>query len=131
MERPPLKVFIVDDAHFIRESFVRLLAKIQTLIVVGQAAEASQALNAIPQLKPDVVLLDVRFPGGGGLWVLKKIKEAGWPCKVIMLTSISSPYYRKHCLTAGADYFFDKAEEFEQVLAVLKQYAQQLPRVTY
>lgn len=131
MNRPPLKIFIVDDVQLIREYLVRRLAEFPMLKVVGQAAEASKALSAIPLLQPDVVILDLRFPGGGGLWVLKKIKEAGWPCKVLMLTSIASLHYRERCLAAGADHFFDKAEEFEQALEALKHYEQLNFRAAY
>lgn len=120
MKPSTLKVLFVDDAAIIRESFSRILAESLPLEIVGQATDANQVLRILPTAKPDVVLLDLRLPAGSGIRVLQKIRETGAQCKVIMLTTEPYPLYRERCLAAGADYFFDKSEEFEQIIELLK-----------
>lgn len=121
MKQAPLKVMIVDDALVIRERFSQILNENQDLEIVGQAADTKQALRILPTAKPDVVLLDLRLPDGSGLRVLQQVRESGATCQVMMLTTDPYPHCRERCLAAGADYFFDKAEEFEQVIAELNR----------
>lgn len=119
MRQSLLKVMIVDDAQLIRERFSQLLSENRRFEIVGQAADTTQALRILPTAKPDVVLLDLCLPDGSGLRVLRKLREAGSTCQVMMLTSDPYPLCRERCLAAGADYFFDKTEEFEQVIEEL------------
>ena len=64
--------------------------------------------------------MDVEMPGGDSLQVLEKAKNAGSEILVIVLTAFPFPQYRRQFLAAGADYFFDKATEFEQMVKVLQ-----------
>jgi DNA-binding NarL/FixJ family response regulator len=119
MRQAALKVMIVDDAQFVRERLAQILAENRAFEVVGQAANTKQALQLFPTVNPDVMLLDLRLPDGSGLRVLRRLREAGATCQVMMLTSDPYPFCRERCLAAGADYFFDKTEDFEQVIAEL------------
>jgi CheY-like chemotaxis protein len=119
MKQAPLKVMIVDDALIVRERFSQILNENHAVEIVGQAADAKQAMRILPTAQPDVMLLDLRLPDGSGLCVLRQLREAGSTCQVMMLTSDPYPHCRERCLAAGADYFFDKTEEFEQVIAEL------------
>jgi len=67
------------------------------------------------------VILDIRMPGGSGIDVLEDIKKINAAPIVIILTNYPYPQYRKKCMAAGADYFFDKSSEFEKVTEVLKK----------
>ena len=113
-----MKVFIADDSSLVRECLIELLSGLKGVEVAGQAYEA---LEAIQRLRPDVVILDVRRPGGNGIQVLEAIKRCTAPPVVIMLTAFPYPQYRKRCLEAGAEYFFDKTTEFDRVAQVLKE----------
>ena len=88
--------------------------------MVRQAENVPEAVTAIRELKPDVVILDIRMPGGCGIDVLNTIDKSGRTPVVIMLTNYPYPQYRKKCFAAGADYFFDKSSEFEKVIDVLQ-----------
>ncbi len=116
-----LKVFIADDSALVRESLAALISEIEGVEVVGQSGDAREALEGIQRLRPDVVILDIRMPGNNGIQVLEAIKKSTAAPVVIMLTALPYPQYRKKCLEAGAEYFFDKASEFEQVAKVLKK----------
>jgi DNA-binding NarL/FixJ family response regulator len=98
-----------------------MLINIADLVVVGEAHNADEAVKAISELKPDVVILDIRLPGPSGIEVLKDIRDKKLPIRVIMLTNYPYPQYRKKCEELGADYFFDKVTEIEKVTEVIEQ----------
>jgi YesN/AraC family two-component response regulator len=116
-----LKVFVADDSALVRERLAALISEIEGVEVVGQAGDAPETLEGIQRLRPDVVILDIRMPGNNGIQVLEAIKKSTAAPVVIMLTAFPYPQYRKKCLDAGAEYFFDKATEFEQVAKVLEK----------
>ena len=115
-----MKVFIVDDSRLVRERLAAMLSEHPEIEIVGQAEDAFSALDAIPHLKPDVVILDIYMPGSAtGLYVLERIGRKRDAPTIIMLTNYSYEQYRKRCLAAGAAFFFDKSTEFEKVPEVL------------
>lgn len=120
-EREYMKVFIADDTEVIRKHLVSMLSEFNEIEIVGEAEDASEAVKSISKLKPDVVILDIRMPGGGGIHALKVIKSKSPAPVVIMLTSYPYPEYRKKCLEDGADYFFDKLNQIEEIPKVLKK----------
>lgn len=115
-----MKVFIADDSAEFRERIVDMISGAESIEMVGQAENVPEAINAIRELKPDVVILDMRMPGGCGIDVLNTIEKNGRVPIVIMLTNYPYPQYRKKCFDAGADFFFDKSSEFEKVIDVLQ-----------
>lgn len=119
-----MKVFIADDSAPVRERLKTMLSELQGVEVAGQAGDAVEATKSILELKPDVVILDIRMPGGGGIDTLRNIKRVTPAPRVIMLTNYPYPQYRKRCMDAGADFFFDKSSEFHKVIEVLKQMMQ-------
>ena len=115
-----MKVFIADDSVQIRERLIEMLSELPEIEIIGVAGDAPEAIRDIWKLNPDMVILDIRMPGGSGIEVLKEIKEKSHPV-VVMLTNYPYPQYRKKCMDLGADYFFDKSTEFEKVTEVLKR----------
>ncbi len=116
-----MKVFIADDSSLVRERLAALVSELAGIELVGQAGDAYEALEAIQQLRPDVVILDIRMPGGSGIQVLEAIKKIAAVPVIIMLTAFPYPQYRNRCLEVGADYFFDKSTEFDQVVQVIEK----------
>ena len=115
-----MKVFIADDSLEVRKRIIAMLSDLQKIDIIGEAENVQEAINSIQELKPDVIILDIRMPGGSGIDVLKKIKKINHVPVIIMLTNYPYPQYRKTCLDAGADFFFDKSGEFEKVVDVLR-----------
>ena len=118
-----MKVFIVDDSAVVRERLLGLLSEAADVQVIGEAEGCQEASSDIRKLKPDAVILDIRMPDGSGIDVLKVIKKMKTPPMVIMFTNYPYPQYRKKCIEAGADFFFDKSTEFQKVTELLKQMA--------
>jgi DNA-binding NarL/FixJ family response regulator len=115
-----LKVFISDDSATVRERLVTMALDLPWVDVVGQAQDVPGTLDGIRQVQPDVVILDIRMPGGSGIEVLREVKEMAQAPQVIMLTNFAYAQYRKKCKEAGADFFFDKSTEFEKLPQALE-----------
>lgn len=96
------------------------LSQLEGIRMAWQAQNASEAIAAFQQLRPEVAILDIQMPDGCGIDVLAHIKKESPQTTVIMLTNYPLPPFRKCCLAAGADYFFDKSTEFEKVIDVLR-----------
>lgn len=119
-----MKVMIVDDSAIIRVRLAELLAELDGIEVVAQAINAFEAVDMVRAFKPDVAIVDVRMPERSGMELIKEVKETPQPPTIIMLTNFPTPENREKCLTEGADYFFDKSSEIEEVMTVLKDLLQ-------
>jgi DNA-binding NarL/FixJ family response regulator len=116
-----LKILIADDSALLRSRLSLLVSEVPGVELVGQAATAGETIETIQRLKPNVVILDLRMPGGGGLQVLEKLKSIETAPLVIILTAFAYPQYRQRCLELGASYFFDKTTEFDGMLELIQQ----------
>jgi DNA-binding NarL/FixJ family response regulator len=114
-----MKVFIADDSSEIRKRIIAMLSDLENIEMIGEAENVQDAINSIHEFNPDVVILDIRMPGGSGIDVLKKIEKRNESPVVIILTNYPHAQYRKKCIDAGADFFFDKSEEFERIVEVV------------
>jgi DNA-binding NarL/FixJ family response regulator len=119
-----MKVFVVDDSHLVRERIIEMISELRGVKISGQAERAKEAVASIQKLKPDVVILDIRLPGGSGVEVLKEIKKSKSAPIIMILTNYPYPQYKKKCMEAGADFFFDKSTEFHKINKVLKELIQ-------
>lgn len=120
-----MKLFIADDSEVMRERIRELVLAVEGVELVGEACDVQSSIKGILDLKPDVVILDIRMPGGNGLDVLRKVK--GHPKKtplIIVLTNYPFQEYKEIATKLGADHFFDKAKEFDEVQKVLERMLQ-------
>jgi DNA-binding NarL/FixJ family response regulator len=116
-----MKVFIVDASRAFRKELINLLSKLKEVEIVGQAQDPVKAMEAIQRLKPDVVILGIPISGRNGIHFVKNIKKDKLAPIVIILTHYPYRQYRKKYMDAGADFFFDKSTEFDQIIDVLKK----------
>ncbi len=107
-----------------------MLTEIPDVEIAGQAGNAPDALAGVGELKPDVVILDIRMPGGSGIDVLRKLKKDRPALTVIMLTKYAYPQYRERCLALGADFFLDKATDFDRIPEILNRLSEDSPTST-
>jgi DNA-binding NarL/FixJ family response regulator len=115
-----MRVFIVEDSQALRERLNRTISSIPRIEVIGFADNARDALERIPKAKPDAVVLDIRLNESSGFEVLSVLKSQMPSPTVIVLTNYPYPQYRARYMQAGADYFFDKSTEIDQVVRVLQ-----------
>jgi len=118
-----MKVLIVDDSKIVCNGLQQILSNISGVDIVLQAHTGKDAIISISESKPDVVILDIRLPDLSGIEVLKDIRAKRLSTKVIMLTNYPYPQYRKKCEELGADYFFDKVAEFEEIPVLIEELA--------
>ncbi|MBI5473867.1 MAG: response regulator [Ignavibacteriae bacterium] len=116
-----MRVFIADDSVIFRKVLTSSIAECRGAEVVGEAENASDAVEAINRLRPDLVILDIRLKAGTGIDILHSIKknETGMP-KTIVLTNFPYDQYRRVTISLGADYFFHKATQFSDFVSVLR-----------
>ncbi|MFA7256763.1 MAG: ATP-binding protein [Kiritimatiellales bacterium] len=118
-----MKVLVADDSQPIRERLVERLSCLPD-VQIAEAVDTPDALRQTATFMPDVAVLDIRMPGGGGLKALSEIKKLKPDTTVIIMTNYPYAQYRRKCLETGADFFFDKSSEFEQVAETIRQLMQ-------
>ncbi|TDC34614.1 response regulator [Kribbella albertanoniae] len=103
-----IRVLIVDDQEMVRAGFGALLNAQPDIEVVGQAGDGAQAITAAAELRPDVILMDVRMPVMDGLAAAREILSVADAPRVIMLTTFDLDDYVYAALRAGASGFLLK-----------------------
>ena len=112
-------VLIVDDSDIIRSRLQSLVRELQRDITLCMASDVRQAMQSLHSQRPDMVILDLCLPDGSGLDVLQEIKARFPGIAVAILTHYADTAYRVRCAELGADYFLDKATEFEVIREIL------------
>jgi DNA-binding NarL/FixJ family response regulator len=113
-----IRLLIADDHEVIRTGLATLLAGTDVEIV-GQAANGKEALKIAEQLKPDVILLDIRMPDGDGLATLEKLRAKVPGSKVVMLSTYDNPTYIARAVALGAADFVLKGSPREAILETI------------
>jgi DNA-binding NarL/FixJ family response regulator len=115
---------LVDDEQLIRAGLRHLLELGADMQLVGEAADGEQALQIVPGLAPDVVLLDVRMPRLGGLEVLARLRAAATPAPaVLVLTTFDEPDLLLAAVRQGARGFLSKDVSLEELLGAIRALA--------
>lgn len=117
------RVYIVDDSAAIRARLNEMLAGMDRVRVVGEAASAREAVAGILRSRPDSVLLDLNLMGRTGIDVLRTVRPQAPEIVFVVLTNHAEPQYRRVCAEAGAAYFLDKSSEFDRVREVVAEIA--------
>ncbi|MEM9772962.1 MAG: response regulator transcription factor [Chloroflexota bacterium] len=103
MNNRPIRVLMIDDHPVVRKGIRSLISNYDQVKVIGEANDAAEGLHLLNDLKPDVILLDIRLPDQLGLDLLPTIKETDPNVKVLVLTSFDDEEYVTQALKAGAE----------------------------
>ncbi|NDZ83511.1 response regulator transcription factor [Streptomyces sp. SID10853] len=118
-----IRVLIADDQMMVRQGFTVLLNAEPDIEVVGQAVDGLDAIDRVAELDPDVVLMDIRMPGLGGIDATRRITgPAGATVRVLVLTTFDLDEYVYEALRAGAAGFLLKdasADELARAVRVV------------
>jgi len=98
-----LRILLVDDHEVVRIGVRALIERQPGMEVVGEAGTVAEAVNRAEQLAPDVVVLDIRLPGGNGLQACKQIKALRPETRIIVLTSYPDDHILFDAIANGAD----------------------------
>ncbi|MBI4339208.1 MAG: response regulator transcription factor [Chloroflexi bacterium] len=116
----PIRVLVVDDHLVVREGVQRVLATDASVTVVAEASNGAEAVKAVEDLKPDVVLMDVRMPQMDGVEATRHIKEALPEVAVVMLTMYDDDTYVIEAVEAGAVGYLLKDASRDLLLHTIK-----------
>lgn len=113
------RLLVVDDHTLLRRGLVALLAGEPTLEVVGEAADAAEAVRRAQALQPDVVLLDNHLPGATGIQALPELKEAAPAARILLLTVSEDAADLQAALRGGAHGYLLKTIEGDALVAAI------------
>ncbi len=116
-----ITVVVADDHDLVRMGIVRMLSDAPNVEVLAQAATGEEAVKLCRQLQPDIVLMDVRMPGIGGLAATRKIVAFDPNIKVIALSAYPNDPFPTKVIQAGAKGFITKAATPDQMLDALRK----------
>jgi DNA-binding NarL/FixJ family response regulator len=117
------EVLLVDD-HAIWRGGVRSMLEDSDFNVIGEASSGREAVEKVRELRPQVVLLDIRMAGGDGLDALHAIKQEYPDVAVIMLTTYDNPTFMARAVAGGASGYLLKGVERDELLSALKTVAE-------
>lgn len=115
-----IRVLIVDDHVLVRTGIERILADAEGIEVIGQAVDGEEAIRLTRELSPNVVLMDVKMPGIGGVEATRKIGRAYPQSLVIGLTASGDDTFVQRLLQAGAKGYLTKGSSYEEVVRAIK-----------
>lgn len=118
-----IRVCVVDDQMLVRQGIRTLLGLVSDLEVVAEADGGNAALALIPEVKPDVVLLDLRMPDKDGLDVLRELRQAGALPPTIILTTFDEDALFLEAIRAGAKGFLLKDVSLERLTEAIRTVA--------
>ena len=119
MAIPPVRILVVDDHTLFRRGLTALLARDPQLLVVGDAADAGEALRRVIELQPDVVLLDNHLPGVNGVDTIAALREAAPDVHILMLTVSEDEQDLAAALRGGANGYLLKTIEGDALVAAI------------
>jgi two-component system nitrate/nitrite response regulator NarL len=115
----PIRILVVDDHTLFRRGLTALLARDPQLMVVGDAADAGEALRRAQELQPDLILLDNHLPGVNGVDALPGLHEAVPGVRILMLTVSEDEQDLAAALRGGADGYLLKTIEGDALVAAI------------
>lgn len=98
----PIQIMIVDDHEIVRAGLTTLLEKVPDFCVIGEASSPAEAIAKANLLQPDIIIMDIRMPGGSGIEACREILSRHPRIKVLMLTSHSDQEAIYSSIIAGA-----------------------------
>ena len=116
-----ISVAVVEDDRTVREALSALLASAEDLSFRGAFGSAEEAIKALPDIQPDVVLMDIQLPGITGIECVRKLKEVLPDTDFIMLTVLEDEESVFRSLSAGATGYLQKHSSPDEILYALRE----------
>ncbi|WP_110687037.1 response regulator [Salinicola aestuarinus] len=116
-----INVVVADDHNLVRASIARVLSSEADIEVVAEADSGESALTACRQFVPDVVLMDIRMPGIGGIEAIMKLLKAQPEVRIVVLTGQIEEPTTQRLLDAGVAGFISKGTELDQLISAVRR----------
>lgn len=116
----PIRVVLADDQQLIRTALRMVIADIEDVEVVGEAADGEEAVTRTEELRPDVVVMDIRMPGVDGIEATRRITTGAGESKIVVLTTFDDDDYVYGALRAGASGFLVKDMALDDIIGAIR-----------
>lgn len=116
-----IRVLLADDQRLVRSGFRLMLEQHEDLEVVGEAGDGAEAVRLAAQLRPDIVLMDIRMPVVDGIEATRRVLTSAHPPRVLVLTTFDVDEYVLEALRYGAGGYLLKDVDPEALVAGVRQ----------
>lgn len=113
------KILVVDDHELVRMGLMRMLSDVEGFDVVGDAESGEEAIKMTRSLSPDVILMDVKMPGMGGLEATKRLLQSHSDIKIIAVTALDDDLFPTRLLQAGAVGYVTKGAGLDEIIKAI------------
>lgn len=120
----PVKVLLVDDHPTLTLVIKRFLKRMESVVVVGEAATGQEALKLVEEIQPDVIVLDIRLDDMSGFDVAQEVMSRRPDTKIIMVSAQLDPAAARKAFEAGAMGVVPKDHIFEELLQAIQTVTQ-------
>jgi NarL family two-component system response regulator LiaR len=118
-----IKVLIVDDHDLLREGVSGCLSEFADMLVVGDAANGETAIDLMPELAPDVVVIDLVMPGIGGIETIRRLRSLDETLGIVALTSFFEGDRIRDAISAGANGYLVKSVDADSLARAVRSAA--------
>lgn len=115
-----IRVLVVDDHELVRSGITRMLADNPDIEVIGQASSGEEAIDFVRQQRPDIVLMDIRMPGIGGLEATRRILRIDDSIRVIVVTACADDPYPARVMQSGATAYITKGADIKEMVRAIR-----------
>lgn len=115
------KILVVDDHDLVRMGLARMLNDIPGFETVGEAQSGEEAITQARSLQPDVVLMDVKMPGMGGLEATRRLHQVNPGVKIIAVTAYDDNMHPTKLMQAGAMGYVTKGADFAEIVEAVRK----------
>ncbi|TVT35213.1 UvrY/SirA/GacA family response regulator transcription factor [Marinobacter vinifirmus] len=116
-----IRVLVVDDHELVRSGISRMLADNPDLDVIGQASSGEEAIEFVREDRPDIVLMDIRMPGIGGLEATRRILRLDDSIRVIVVTACADDPYPSRVMQSGAQAYITKGADIQEMVRAIRK----------
>ena len=115
-----IRVLVVDDHELVRSGITRMLADNPDIDVIGEASSGEDAIDSVRKDSPDIVLMDMRMPGIGGLEATRRILRIDDAVRVIVVTACADDPYPTRVMQAGASAYITKGADIKEMVRAIR-----------
>lgn len=116
----PIRILIVDDHSVVRKGLLNLLEDEEGIEIVGEASDGDEALDMLPEVQPDVILLDITMPRMSGIEVTKEVVRSFPGVRVLVFSMHNNPDYILNAVQNGASGYLLKDTDQEEILKAIR-----------
>jgi len=118
---------LVDDHQVVREGLKQMLGQAEQIEVVGEATSGEEAIEYVRHLSPDIILMDIKMPGMGGIEAIRQIQAIQPSVKCIVLTLYQNEYLTQAGEAGAAGYLLKDTTREELIQAIQRAFSGQIP----